>query len=67
MSAANEAAVDRFLRGTLRFCDIAPVVAEAMHRSVDGGELSLRGIVEADGQARQFVEERCGGCTRSLS
>ncbi len=67
MSAANEAAVDRFLRGALRFCDIAPVVAEAMSNSRAGGELSLSDIVQADEWARQFVQERCGGCMRSLS
>lgn len=67
MSAANEAAVSGFLRGALRFSEIVPAVAQAMESSRTGGELSLGQIVEADGWARQFVEERCGGCTRSLS
>jgi 1-deoxy-D-xylulose-5-phosphate reductoisomerase len=64
MSAANEAAVDLFCRGVLRFCDIAPAVAEAMVSIRAGGEPTLREIVEADGRARQFIEERCGGCMR---
>ncbi|MGI6131641.1 MAG: 1-deoxy-D-xylulose-5-phosphate reductoisomerase [Bacillota bacterium] len=67
MSAANEAAVDLFLRGLLRFRDIVPAVAEAMNNSGADGELSLEDIVQADGWARQYVEERYGGCMRSLS
>jgi len=67
MSAANEAAVDLFCRGVLRFCDIAPAVAEAMAGIRAGGEPSLQEIVEADGWARQFIEERCRGCMRWLS
>lgn len=67
MSAANEAAVDLFLRGALRFHDIAPTVAEAMDECGANGELSLENIVLADRWARQFVEKRCGGCMRSLS
>ena len=64
MSAANEAAVDLFCRGMLRFCDIAPAVGEAMVSIGAGGEPTIREIVEADGRARQFIEERCGGCMR---
>jgi len=64
MSAANEVAVDLFLQGMLRFCDIAPAVAEAMASIRTGGEPSLREIVETDVRARQFIEERCGECTR---
>ena len=41
MSAANEAAVDLFLRGLLRFHDIVPAVAEAMDNSgADGNSRS---------------------------
>ena len=64
MSAANEVAVDLFCRGMLRFCDIAPAVGEAMVSIGAGGEPTIREIVEADGRARQFIEERCGGCMR---
>lgn len=67
MSAANEAAVDLFLRGALDFQRISSVVAETMDECTVGGELSLDDIVLADGWARQSVEERCCGCMRSRS
>ena len=59
LSAANEAAVERFLAGKLPFGGIYECVAAALG-SIDIIERpSLDEIIEADGRAREFVSARC--------
>ena len=61
MNAANEAAVDAFLRGRLSFLEIAELVEEAMnaHRPVESP--TLDDIFETDRWAREFLMEKHPG------
>ena len=61
MNAANEAAVDAFLRGRLSFLGIAELVEEAMnaHRPVESP--TLDDIFETDRWAREFLMEKHPG------
>ncbi len=53
MNAANEVAVDAFLKERIRFLDIFTLISEVMgtHSCIDNPELS--GIIEADSWARE--------------
>lgn len=55
LSAANEVAVDAFLRGRLRWIDIAAVVASTMDRYEADALDSLEALVEADQHARAIA------------
>lgn len=57
MNAANEEMVYKFLRGEVKFTDIADVVERAMdaHKVIDNP--SLDEIFECDTRAREFVKE----------
>ena len=61
MNAANEAAVDAFLRGRLSFLGIAELVGEAMnaHRPVESP--TLDDIFETDRWAREFLLKKHPG------
>jgi 1-deoxy-D-xylulose-5-phosphate reductoisomerase len=56
MNAANEAAVDAFLKERIRFADIFTLVGDVMgaHTCIDNPELS--GIIEADRWARNKAQ-----------
>jgi 1-deoxy-D-xylulose-5-phosphate reductoisomerase len=55
LNAANEAAVDRFLHGTLTFLDIPRVCAEVLARHSFVAEPALEELLAADRWARQEV------------
>ena len=54
----NEAAVDMFIRGKIRFDEIADVVGYAMSRADRGNILSLEDIIKTDRQARRLAFEK---------
>lgn len=55
LNAANEAAVDLFLRDKIKFCQI-PDVVEAALDSVDAsGGVTVENVLSVDAQAREFV------------
>ena len=58
-NAANEAAVDAFLRGTIGFPDIPRLVAYALERSLPGeeGAQTIEAVLERDREARELAEE----------
>jgi len=55
MNAANEAAVDLFLRGKIKFTQIAEFVQDALESIPSKRSSSIEEILEADGLARRFV------------
>ena len=56
-NAANEVAVDAFLRGRIGFLDIAPVVEETL-ASVDGAPArDLDDLLVADREARLLAQQ----------
>ena len=57
MSAANEVAVHKFLRGELAYTKIYEAVAEAINRVGVIQRATLDEILDADSQARIFVNE----------
>ncbi len=58
LNAANEAAVDLFLRGKISFLRIAELVEAAIGAAVPGEAMTLEEIWQADGAAREFVYSR---------
>ncbi|TVS07114.1 MAG: 1-deoxy-D-xylulose-5-phosphate reductoisomerase [Phycisphaerales bacterium] len=60
LNAANEAAVDAFLAGRIRFGRIVELVRSAMDELGSDPVRSLDDVREADGKARAFVEGRIG-------
>ena len=57
-NGANEAAVDMFIRGKIRFDEIADVVGYAVSRADRGNILSLEDIIKIDRQARKLAFEK---------
>jgi 1-deoxy-D-xylulose-5-phosphate reductoisomerase len=64
LNAVNEVTVDAFLRGMIRFTDIASTNAAVLdsHLGRHRGEVvrDLEDVMEADGWARQMARERLG-------
>lgn len=58
LNAANEAAVELFLKGRLSFNGIFDVVSETVVAVAKSGKYGLEDLNAADTQARQFVAER---------
>ncbi|MNY49830.1 1-deoxy-D-xylulose 5-phosphate reductoisomerase [compost metagenome] len=52
LNAANEAAVDAFLNGRLRYTDIACVVEDCLQQAPTSAHENLDDILAADAQAR---------------
>jgi 1-deoxy-D-xylulose-5-phosphate reductoisomerase len=63
LNGANEAAVDLFLKGDLRFFDIFESVRGALENMKNVADPSLDEIVEAGEAAKCFVYERALKCT----
>jgi 1-deoxy-D-xylulose-5-phosphate reductoisomerase len=59
LNAANEAAVEAFLAGRIRFAQIPKVLAKALDRHRPQARLDLDGVLAADSWARDFVKEQC--------
>jgi 1-deoxy-D-xylulose-5-phosphate reductoisomerase len=57
MNAANEVAVHAFLRGQLRFNEIAAVIEEALGQLPAGQVHSFDVLAEADARARRLARE----------
>lgn len=57
LSAADEVAVARFIKGDIRFTDIPRLVEAAVHESPDLPCDSLNNILAADAAARRFAQE----------
>lgn len=58
LNGANEAAVDLFLNGKIKFLDIADLVEDALAKFDGGGEISLEKVLCADKEARNIVYEK---------
>jgi 1-deoxy-D-xylulose-5-phosphate reductoisomerase len=58
LNAANEVAVEAFLAGTLRFGDIAQLVADALDALPPRPVRSLPEVMAADREARDYARER---------
>ena len=60
LNAANEVAVEGFLAGRIDFVDIAVVVAATLDKSVNGDDMDLQAILDADQQARLTAQREIG-------
>lgn len=58
LNGANEAAVDLFLHGKIKFLDIADLVEEALGKFGGGGKITLDTVLGADREAREIVYEK---------
>ena len=56
-NAANEVAVDAFLKGRIGFLQMADVVGAALDRASEGEPSELREVLDADREARQVAAE----------
>ncbi|WII93894.1 1-deoxy-D-xylulose-5-phosphate reductoisomerase [Kingella negevensis] len=57
LNAANEVAVAAFLRGQIRFTDIAKVVGECLEKHVSGSLKSIEELLGLDEQTRSLAED----------
>ncbi len=57
LNGANEALVDLFLRGKIRFVDIQDTLERVMDRHRPEYGLDLEGVLEADCRARESIKE----------
>jgi 1-deoxy-D-xylulose-5-phosphate reductoisomerase len=64
LNAANEVAVYAFLRGALRFLDIAEVIEETLNRLPAARVHSFEALAEADRQARAVAGELSAALAR---
>ena len=64
LNAANEVAVYAFLRGALRFLDIAEVIEETLHRLPAAQVHSFEALGEADREARTVAGELTAALAR---
>ena len=60
LNAANEAAVEAFLAGRIRFGQIVPLVEEVLNRTPAVDEVTLELLLAADAKARRRVAEAVG-------
>jgi 1-deoxy-D-xylulose-5-phosphate reductoisomerase len=61
LNAANEVAVDSFLKGQIRFTQIAELVERVLNQTQISVAMSLDGILEADRVARQHAQTMVKG------
>jgi 1-deoxy-D-xylulose-5-phosphate reductoisomerase len=62
LNSANEAAVELFLEGKIRFMQIPQLIEKAMQQHHPDSALALSQIMQADAWARQTVKEQVHGC-----
>ncbi|MFC2149867.1 1-deoxy-D-xylulose-5-phosphate reductoisomerase [Calditrichota bacterium] len=60
LNGADEAAVDAFLNGAIRFGRIAELIAETLSAHKNSAADSLKSVQDADGWARDFVLDMVG-------
>lgn len=65
LNAADEVAVAAFLEGQIRFDQIAHIIEEVLGETKAGKLESIRGVLEADLQARSLAQEKVGRLGRS--
>ena len=58
VNGANEASVRAFLDGRIKFLDIGTLVKEVLERTVKHPADTLEAVLEADREARSYVEKR---------
>ena len=58
LNAANEAAVQAFLAGAMRFGQIVPMVETVLNQTPPAAEVTLDALLRADAWARRQVEQR---------
>ena len=63
LAAADEVAVDGFMRGAIGFTDIARVVDAALSAHAGRADPTLNDVLEADAWARAFATERTDAAT----
>ena len=61
LNGANEAAVEAFLAGKIRFGQIVPLVEEVLNRAPMATEVTCQALIDADAWARQQVCEALAG------
>jgi len=61
LNAANEAAVEAFLDGRIRFGRIVPIVESLVNQTPPLSEVTLEGLLRADAWARGKVSEQVSG------
>ena len=61
-NAANETAVEAFLKGKIKFLEIPRIVGYVLDNSIDSGESlgSVEAILAADSEARKIAEDLVG-------
>jgi 1-deoxy-D-xylulose-5-phosphate reductoisomerase len=62
-NAANEVAVDAFLKGFVRFTEITDIIKDAVSKIAVVSNPKLDDILQADSEARKIAEERVGQST----
>ena len=62
-NAANEVAVDAFLKGSVRFTEITDIIKDAVSKIAVVSNPKLDDILQADSEARKIAEERVGQST----
>lgn len=62
-NAANEVAVDAFLKGSVRFMEITDIIKDAVSKIAVVSNPKLDDILQADSEARKIAEERVGQST----
>ncbi|HEX5479070.1 MAG TPA: 1-deoxy-D-xylulose-5-phosphate reductoisomerase [Dehalococcoidia bacterium] len=67
LAAADEVAVDQFMRGEMRFTDIAKSVDAALSAHSGAADPSLEQILEADRWAREFATKRTARQTAAVN
>lgn len=64
LCAADEVAVEHFLKGRLRFTDIARLISGVMEKHRSGRQSDLEEVLEADAWARCQAEELAGSLSK---
>jgi 1-deoxy-D-xylulose-5-phosphate reductoisomerase len=59
-SAANESAVELFLKNAIAYTDIPALIEYAMQKHCVADDMSIDNIFEADKEAREIVRRRVG-------
>ena len=58
LNAADEVAVDAFLKGEIGFADISRVVAQTLDETSDRHPESIEEVLAVDAQAREVARQR---------
>jgi len=61
LNAANEVAVDKFLKGNIKFSEIPELIKKALNKIENHRMPDLQTIFECDDETRKYVEELTAG------